>query len=1045
MSGLTFSILGPLEVRDGEQTLTPTGQAPRTLLAALLLRANKVVPVDELIDLMWAQPPPSAANAIQVNVSRLRKQLSGTNGHGDALLTRKPGYMLRIEQDALDASRFERLADEGMSALAEAAPAIAAAKLTEALGLWRGPLLSDLMYEPFVEAETARWEEMRLAVLEERIEADLQLGKHAELIGELRSLCTEHPFRERYTAHLMLALYRSGRQADALQVFHEARKVLIEELGVQPTPSLQSLHSMILNQDRALEVTGTRVATAKRIDASTGALPLIGRDREISALDDALRIASRGRRVVVTIDAQPGYGKTRLLDEWLGGIEQAGVDLRRASAFRGRGALPGDLATRLRLATDPPGSVPGLSVIVADDVQWADASSLGLLAEAIASGTADPSLLVVLSHRPSGGLQKATLDRIRGGIGSDGEQVILRLEPITAHELVPLVDGPDPYAIAESFIKASMGVPYMLQRLLVDCTQLSIATVVDGVIQADAQLPEHFRVHAIDSISELDEDERTLVQLVCLARTPLTLEAAARISGLESIEEIVARSSTRNLLDITEEGLTPVHDLAADRVLEQMDETTKKLLLEGLAAETLAIGSAGSALAGEYLLEAGQDGRAVEFLARAGSELADRGSHAEAIPVLDAAIAALSRAGTDTQLEAKLRRARAISLDFSGLFDMALEDLKVAETLDGQLTMEVLRLKAFLAQDRTELSLAEVFIAFAVAQAKQGPGNAQLPLAIAQHASLLAGLGFPDEAETLLTQVEAFPPTFDPAQRFERAFWLSTVPTWQNDVRRAETALRDASALAEPLGESAFVDVGRWVALSLFLLGRVSEALRLIEECLRVGNRNGSMLSNGSLSNLALGLNHCGLYSHALAAADEELVVTMETMPRYEMLPRCHRGIALLGLSRLDEARDELENAIAIAPGGADGWYLRSRCEVQLLRLADAAGNEWPAEVASALTRELRRSRFLIILAELLTVRAKQESDPDLAMEAAQIGLDIGAPLVSARGVDAAGAWATPLGGLVVRRIQEVARNVPAELREEWVTQPSVAYALAAH
>jgi DNA-binding SARP family transcriptional activator len=251
-----FRLLGPLEVvSDRDLPLALGGVKQRSLLAVLLLEANQLVSTDRLIDQLWgAAPPATAAKSIQVYVSRLRKSL----GEG-RLLTRPPGYVLPVGPDELDLARFEQLAGEA----SRTAPESAAGKLREALALWRGPALADLAYEPFAQVEIARLEEMRLAVLEQRIEADLALGRHAELVGELEALVTRHPVRERLRRQLMLALYRSARQAEALEAYRAARRELSEELGLEPSEELKRLEQAILRQDPGLDLARAEAAPGR--------------------------------------------------------------------------------------------------------------------------------------------------------------------------------------------------------------------------------------------------------------------------------------------------------------------------------------------------------------------------------------------------------------------------------------------------------------------------------------------------------------------------------------------------------------------------------------------------------------------------------------------------------------------------------------------------------------------------------------------------------------------------------------------------------------
>jgi DNA-binding SARP family transcriptional activator len=245
-----FRILGPLEVYEGDRPLPLTGAKQRALLALLLLNANQVVSSDRLIDELWGEDSREAGSvALRARVSQLRKTL-----RQDVLLTRSPGYLIQVEHDGLDLHRFERLVADGSRALEAGDAAGAATLLREAGGLWRGPALADVAYESFAQPAIMRLEELRLAATELRVEADVALGRHAELVGELEALVAEHPLRERLRGQLMLALYRSGRQAEALDVYRLGRQALVEELGIEPGPALQELERAILGHDPGLSL-----------------------------------------------------------------------------------------------------------------------------------------------------------------------------------------------------------------------------------------------------------------------------------------------------------------------------------------------------------------------------------------------------------------------------------------------------------------------------------------------------------------------------------------------------------------------------------------------------------------------------------------------------------------------------------------------------------------------------------------------------------------------------------------------------------------------
>jgi DNA-binding SARP family transcriptional activator/class 3 adenylate cyclase len=250
---MEFRILGPLEVVDDGRSRALGGSQERALLALLLLSANRVVSGERLAEDLWGDhPPDGAAQALRVGVSRLRKALREVGGDG-VLVTRAPGYLLGVDPEHLDAARFEALLAKGRDQAAAGQHQEAAVTLREALALWRGPVLADLADAPFARAEAARLEEARLAATEGRVEADLACGRHAELAAELDALTRAHPLREGLWAQRMLALYRSGRQAEALRAYQDLRLLLGEELGIEPSAPLRRLESAILRHEGELD------------------------------------------------------------------------------------------------------------------------------------------------------------------------------------------------------------------------------------------------------------------------------------------------------------------------------------------------------------------------------------------------------------------------------------------------------------------------------------------------------------------------------------------------------------------------------------------------------------------------------------------------------------------------------------------------------------------------------------------------------------------------------------------------------------------------
>ena len=313
---MDFRILGPLEVvDDGRERVIPAGKQ-RALLAILLLHANEVVSSDRLIEELWGErPPASAAKSLQVHVSRLRHALDGEPGSGTdgVIVTRGGGYLIRVGAGELDRARFERLVEEGRAALVEGAPERALELLREALELWRGPPLAEFAYDSFAQGEIARLEELHLGAVEHRIEAELALGRHAQVIGELESLVDLHPFRERLRAQLMLALYRAGRQTEALEAYRQARRTLVEEVGVEPGEELRALERAVLAQDPVLDPPpATGAAAGERLPSAAqpgGATPRTGRGPRAAPVVGSLVVVALLLAAAVVVVARDGDGE----------------------------------------------------------------------------------------------------------------------------------------------------------------------------------------------------------------------------------------------------------------------------------------------------------------------------------------------------------------------------------------------------------------------------------------------------------------------------------------------------------------------------------------------------------------------------------------------------------------------------------------------------------------------------------------------------------------------------------------------------------------
>lgn len=291
---LDFRILGPLEVVGENGPLRLGGPKQRAVLAILLLNANRVVPVDRVADELYGDAiPTSALTQIQAHISHLRRLLDpdlSAGATGSLIETRPPGYLIRLRADQLDLRRFERLTAEASDASARHDFAAASARLRDALDLWRGPALAEFARDPFAQASIARLEDLRVNALADRIDAELALGRHAELVGELHALVSKSPLRERFRGQSMLALYRSGRQAEALDVYRHTRQLLVGELGIEPSSSLQELERAILTHSPSLELPPP---TPARSDASRTVLVVASTEARLDALLTIAELPSR--------------------------------------------------------------------------------------------------------------------------------------------------------------------------------------------------------------------------------------------------------------------------------------------------------------------------------------------------------------------------------------------------------------------------------------------------------------------------------------------------------------------------------------------------------------------------------------------------------------------------------------------------------------------------------------------------------------------------------------------------------------------------------
>jgi DNA-binding SARP family transcriptional activator len=578
---------------DGERLSLGAGKQ-RALLALLSLNAGRAFPTDQLVDELWAEAPGTAHKMVQIYVSQLRKVLPA-----GVLETRAPGYRLAVEPDAVDSHRFERRLADGRRALAAGRPDEAASVLRDGLSLWQGEALAEFASEPFAEVEGDRLDELRLAALEERLEADLALGRHADLVGELDALVARHPLRERLRGQQMLALYRSGRQADALAAYHEARDVLDDELGIKPSAALRELERRILQQDEAL--VAPPVARGPSIPAGAPAVDrppplLVGRDAEFARLDEALTDAFAGRRRLVFVTGDAGLGKTALVEGLLAGRDgdllvgrgrcvesnecaEAYLPVLDALSRLCRSAHGVDVIALLRLHAPTwltqlpwlvePDEIEQLErrvfganrdrmrremgealdaisafrplVLVLEDLHWSDASTLDLLGW-LAYRDDPARLLVIATYREQGDGTTGVGSVVRGlRIGRRALEVPLApldapaVAEIVARRLPELELGED---VAARLVERTGGNPFFVETVL-DAWIADGAPGRDNVSELVGRVPDTARALVERQLDELSEAERTMLEAASVVGGEIS--AAAVAAALERpVEEVEA-------------------------------------------------------------------------------------------------------------------------------------------------------------------------------------------------------------------------------------------------------------------------------------------------------------------------------------------------------------------------------------------------------------------------------------------------------------------------------------------------------------------------
>ena len=584
---MRFGILGPLQViGDDGRELVLGGRMPRAVLALLLLRANEVVSSDQLVEALWAgAPPASGAKGLHVHVSRLRRALAA--GHsdpdGERLVTTAGGYVLRVGPEELDVQRCERLIGEGRSLLAAGRPDQALAALSGAVELWRGDVLADFQYDAFAQGEIARLGELRAAVLEERIAVEMLLGREAQVLGELERLVRDYPYRERLRGQLMLALYRTGRQAEALGAYRAARSALVDELGIEPSVELRQLHEAILGQDRALLPTdpGQPAAPAGvttygrapgHVHLPVQATPLIGRERELAEL---MTLADSRR--LITLTGTGGTGKTRLVMAFAAGLADRYPD--------GVWWVPLAMVSEARLV---PAAIAGVLGDIADLPMYLRGRALLLVLDnfeqVIEAGRAVAELL---SGAPGCGVIVTSRERL--GVAAEQEYPVAPLSPQAAVELFTararqVEPGFEPGAEIDAICERLDRLPLALELAATRVKLLSGQQLLARLEQrlpllagGRRDLPERhstMRATIAWSYDLLTRPEQRLFTRLAVFVGSFELEAAEQICGadLDAMRSLIDKSLVRH----GENGRLFLLHTAREYALEHFDSSVER-------------------------------------------------------------------------------------------------------------------------------------------------------------------------------------------------------------------------------------------------------------------------------------------------------------------------------------------------------------------------------------------------------------------------------------------------------------------------------------
>ena len=1020
---MRYQILGPFDVfDDAGQSLALGGERQRALLALLVLHANEVVSVDRIVDSLWDEDPPdTASNVIQVYVSRLRKALEPQLAKGEKpsiLLTRRPGYLLRVVDGELDADLFEVQAAAGRDAVRSGTSGVAASVLRAAIDLWHGEALADFAYEDFASAAVSRLTELKVGAIEDLVDARMSLGHHDQLVPILEGIVDTYPFREHFWGQLMLALYRSGRQADALRAFRTASETLVNQLGIDPGPELRALEGRILDQDPKL------LPAPPAVDVTDEELPLIGRSEQVAALADAVSMAASGENALVRIIGEPGAGVTRLLDEAERLSSLAGLAVYRGRAFgSGRGEHLADTLTP---------TVDGPSSMILQSAESADATALNRLRSRLANVS---SALVVVGHVPLDRRAGRALDQLAWAAGQSGSVVTLTVARITRADIAGVTD----VRLADWLFEKTSGDPHEISRLLETLRQRGHLKVSKGGVEfIGHEFPNDIPPPLDATVADLPADERLVVEICAVANAPIPLKVISGVLDVPSLEavSVIDRLVGSGFLEESHLGITVSGALGSGRMLDRIGATRRSAVAERVAnAWGGDLDTPHDSTFGYLAFLGGDHERASTGLIAAADRAMAHQDLAEAQPLFERALDSLAAMGEDSGARwghvhlglAEIHRLGGWPNLANSALDEALSHTTGAENVNAW------GWAAQVASDRQDPIDAEWRTSIGQLRARECGEPAKAASLLSLQARVLNRVGFAAEADQCSQRAQAVLAEIGaPQQRFMAAYNQAWMDFDRGFARRAESGFASLIERIPDESDARHADLLAWHARSLFRVGRVSDAAQAADAAVSLGNDAGN-IGPVFLAYMARaeGAAMFGLGSVAVEAATEMLDLVLQQLPAWENAARFLLAKAHLVSGNVALAADEVANATEACPSGVAGLRWRLACD-SLSQIVEIASGRVDAVTVDHVVHQMLTTKWHEAPVDLLIAAAEILNEPTRASQATELAVELGLASAAGRGLATSRRLGGEIDGAVEDGAERLVRAAVRSMPNEW-------------